>query len=90
MSDHEQQPAPHCGKVLEALARAKRKVFTRPAPKSTKAQVKFLLTRTKDSARNLADRPGVSTRTVEHYRAGKLTNPQKRLQAALAEATESE
>ncbi|MFB6717021.1 terminal protein [Streptomyces sp. NPDC056237] len=91
MSDHEQQqPAPRRGKVLEALARAERKVFTRPAPKSAKAQVKFLLTRTKHSARNLAERLGVSTRTVERYRAGKLTKPQKRLQAALVEATESD
>ncbi|MFD4860714.1 hypothetical protein [Streptomyces atratus] len=90
MSDHEQQPAPRRSKVLEALARAERKVFTRPAPKSAKAQVKFLLTRTKDSARNLAERLAVSTRTVERYRAGKLTKPQKRLQAALVEAPESE
>lgn len=65
-------------------------MFTRPVPKSAKAQVKILLTRTKDSARNLADRLGVSIRTVERYRAGKLTKPQKRLQAALVEATESE
>ncbi|MFG2631044.1 telomere-protecting terminal protein Tpg [Streptomyces sp. NPDC048473] len=90
MSDHEQQPAPRRGKVLEALARAERKVFTRPAPKSAKAQVKFLLTRTKDSAKDLAARLGTSRRTVERYRAGKLTKPQTRLQAALVEETESE
>ncbi|MFE1335469.1 telomere-protecting terminal protein Tpg [Streptomyces microflavus] len=91
MSDHEQQqPAPGRGKVLEALARAERKVFTRPAPKSAKAQVKFLLTRAKGSTKALAERLGVSRRTVERYRAGKLTTPQKRLQAALVEETESE
>ncbi|MDL5206640.1 terminal protein [Streptomyces sp. ALI-76-A] len=91
MSDHEQQqPAPSRGKVLEALARAERKVFTRPAPKSANAQVKFLLTRMKESARSLAERVGTSTRTIERYRAGKLKKPQKRLQAALVEATESE
>ncbi len=92
MSDHEQQQqsAPHCGKVLEALARAERKVFTRPAPKSANAQVKFLLTRAKGSTKALAERLGVSRRTVERYRAGKLTTPQKRLQAALVEETESE
>ncbi|MGW1438718.1 telomere-protecting terminal protein Tpg [Streptomyces griseus] len=91
MSDHEQQqPAPGRGKVLEALARAERKVFTRPAPKSAKAQVKFLLTRVKGSTKALAERLGVSRRTVERYRAGKLTTPQKRLQAALVEETESE
>ncbi|WP_327328665.1 terminal protein (plasmid) [Streptomyces sp. NBC_01210] len=91
MSDHEQQqPAPRRGKVLEALVRAERKVFTRPAPKSAKSQVKFLLTRAKGSTKALAQRLGVSRRTVERYRAGKLTKPQKRLQAALVEETESE
>ncbi|MEU0744584.1 HTH domain-containing protein [Streptomyces sp. NPDC006134] len=91
MSDHEQQqPALRRGKVLESLARAERKVFTRPAPKSAKTQVKFLLTRAKGSAKALAERLGVSRRTVERYRAGKLTTPQKRLKAALVEATESE
>ncbi|MFI2318495.1 terminal protein [Streptomyces sp. CB00072] len=91
MSDHEQQQsAPGRGKVLEALARAERQVFTRPAPKSAKAQVKFLLTRAKGSTKALAERLGVSRRTVERYRAGKLTTPQKRLQAALAEETEFE
>ncbi|WP_443045370.1 hypothetical protein [Streptomyces sp. NBC_00342] len=57
MSDHEQQqPAPRRGKVLEALARAERKVFTRPAPKSANAQVKFLFTRVKGSTKALAER----------------------------------
>ncbi|MGC5041105.1 telomere-protecting terminal protein Tpg [Streptomyces sp. DT73] len=90
MSDHEQQPAPRRGKILEALARAERKVFTRPAPKSANAQVKFLLTRMKKTAKDLAEHVGTSTRTIERYRAGKLKTPQKRLQAALVEATESE
>ncbi|MFI1840387.1 telomere-protecting terminal protein Tpg [Streptomyces olivaceoviridis] len=91
MSNHEQQQlAPRRGKVLEALARAERKVFTRPAPKSAKAQVKFLLTRAKGSTKALAECLGVSRRTVERYRAGTLTTPQKRLRAALVEETESE
>ncbi|MFD5098904.1 telomere-protecting terminal protein Tpg [Streptomyces albidochromogenes] len=90
MSDHEQQHAPRRGKVLEALARAERKVFTRPAPKSAKTQMEFLYTRAKRSTKALAERLGVSTRTVQRYRAGKLTKPQKRLQAALVEETESE
>ncbi|MCG7526927.1 terminal protein [Streptomyces sp. OfavH-34-F] len=91
MSDHEQQqPAPPRGKILEALARAERKVFTRPAPKSANAQVKFLLTRMMGSAKSLAEHVGTSTRTIERYRAGKLTTPQKRLKAALLEETESE
>ncbi|MFC8016376.1 telomere-protecting terminal protein Tpg [Streptomyces cinereoruber] len=85
-----QQLAPCRGKVLEALARAERQVFTRPAPKSAKAQVKFLLTQAKGSTRALAERLGVSRRTAERYRAGTLTTPQKRLRAALVEETESE
>ncbi|MGW0836486.1 telomere-protecting terminal protein Tpg [Streptomyces prunicolor] len=87
MSDHEEQPAPRGGKVLEALTQAERKVFTRPAPKSAKAQMKFLLTRTKGSTKALAERLGVSRRTVQRYRAGQLKKPQKRLQEALVEET---
>jgi hypothetical protein len=48
-----------------------------------------LLTRTKDSAKDLAARLGTSRRWSAN-RAGKLTKPQKRLRAALVEATESE
>lgn len=88
--DDSQQPAPRRDKILEALTQAERKVVTRPAPKSAKAQVKFLLTRAKGSTKALAERLGVSRRTVERYRAGQLTKPQKRLQAALVEETESE
>ncbi|MET9175005.1 terminal protein [Streptomyces misionensis] len=90
MSDDEQQSAPRRGKVLEALARAEPKVFTRPAPKSANAQVKFLLTRVKGAAKALAERLGTSTRTIQRYRAGNLTSPQKRPRAALVEATDSE
>ncbi|MFC9035076.1 telomere-protecting terminal protein Tpg [Streptomyces arboris] len=92
MSDHDeqQQPAPSRGKILEALARAERKLFTRPAPKSAKARMKFLRTREGGSTAAVAKRLGASRRTVERYLAGKLTKPQKRLQAALTEETESE
>jgi hypothetical protein len=66
MSDHEQQqPAPPPKKALEALTRAERKVFTRPAPKSAKAQMEFLYTRAKRSTKALAAWLGVSTRTVQ-------------------------
>jgi transcriptional regulator with XRE-family HTH domain len=86
MTDHEQQqPAPTRGKILDALTRAERATFTRPAPKSATAQVKYLLTRMKDSTKDLAERLGVSRRTVERYRAGQIKTPQKKLQAALAE-----
>ncbi|MEU6603005.1 telomere-protecting terminal protein Tpg [Streptomyces flaveolus] len=89
-SDDTQPPAPRRGKVLGALARAERKVFTRPAPKSAQAQMEFLYTRAKRSTKALAKRLGVSTRTVQRYRAGQLTTPRKRLQVVLMEETESE
>ncbi|MFF7986946.1 telomere-protecting terminal protein Tpg [Streptomyces sp. NPDC007901] len=85
-----QQPAARGGKVLDALTRAERKVFTRPAPKSAKAQMKFLLTRAKGSTKALAERLGISQRTVQRYRTGQLKKPQKRLQAALVEETATE
>ncbi|MFD7003816.1 telomere-protecting terminal protein Tpg [Streptomyces mirabilis] len=91
MSDHEQQqPVPRRNRVLDALVRAERKVFTRPAPKSAKAQVEFLYKRAKQSTKALAEQLGVSTRTVQRYRAGQQTKPQKRLQAVLVEETESQ
>ncbi|WP_436844046.1 telomere-protecting terminal protein Tpg [Streptomyces subrutilus] len=52
--------------------------------------MKFLLTRAKGSTKALAERLAISRRTVERYRAGSLTTPQKRLQAALVEEAESE
>ncbi|WP_329165559.1 HTH domain-containing protein [Streptomyces sp. NBC_01717] len=83
MTDHEQQQsAPTRGKILDALTRAERATFTRPAPKSATAQVKYLLTRMKDSTKDLAERLGVSRRTVERYRAGQIKTRQKKLQAA--------
>ncbi|MET9483661.1 helix-turn-helix domain-containing protein [Streptomyces sp. NPDC006638] len=92
MTDHDiQQGEPkRSGRILEGLARAERAVVTRPAPKSARAQMKFLLTRAKGSTRAVAERLGVSRRTVERYRSGASTKPQKRLEAALVEETESQ
>jgi hypothetical protein len=90
MTDHEQQSAPQRGKILDALTRAERATVTRPAPKSARAQMKFLLTRAKGSTKALAERLGVSRRTVERHRSGDITTPQKRLQAVLTEETESQ
>ncbi|MBK3568968.1 HTH domain-containing protein [Streptomyces sp. MBT62] len=91
-SDDTQQPTPvpRRNKVLDALVRAERKVFSRPAPKSAKAQIEFLYKQAKQSTKALAEQLGVSTRTVQRYRAGQQTKPQKKLQAALVEKTESQ
>ena len=89
-SDDTQPSAPRCNRVLDAFKRAERKVFIRPAPKTAKAQIEFLYTRAKRSTKALAEQLGVSPRTVQRYRAGQQTKPQKRLQAALVEETESQ
>lgn len=77
-------------RIMEGFARAERKLFTRPAPKSARAQMKFLRTREKGSTKSLAERLGVSRKTVQRYLSGASSKPNKRLQAALVEETESE
>lgn len=41
--------------------------------------MEFLYTHAKKSTKALAEQLGVSTRTVQRYRAGQQTKPQKRL-----------
>lgn len=77
-------------KIMEGFARAERKLFTRPAPKSARSQMKFLRTREKGSTKSLAARLGVSRKTVQRYLSGASTKPNKRLQEALVQETESE
>ncbi|MFH8561428.1 hypothetical protein [Streptomyces sp. NPDC017988] len=77
-------------KILEGFARAERALFTRLAPKSARAQMKFLRTREKGSTKSLAARLGISRKTVQRYLSGASTKPNKRLQAALVQETESE
>jgi predicted transcriptional regulator len=88
-SDDAQPPALRRNRVLDALKRAERKAFTRPAPKSVKAQMEVLYTRAKQSVKDLAEQLGASTRTVQRYSVGQQTKLQKRLQATLVGATES-
>ncbi|MFD9114878.1 telomere-protecting terminal protein Tpg [Streptomyces bottropensis] len=92
MDDQQTNPASALlrRKLFEGLGRAERALFTRPAPKSPRAQMKFLLTRAKGSTAAVAERLGVSRRTVERYRSGAVKRPQKRLQAALVEETEAQ
>lgn len=52
--------------------------------------MKFLLTRAKGSTTAVAERLGVSRRTVERYRSGAAKKPQKRLQKALVQETETQ
>ncbi|MEU7384132.1 MULTISPECIES: telomere-protecting terminal protein Tpg [unclassified Streptomyces] len=91
MTDDDAQRAARVhAKIMDGFARAERALFTRPAPKSARAQMKFLRTRKKGSTRTLAERLGVSRKTVERYLSGASRKPQKRLQAALAQETEAE
>lgn len=92
MTDEEkaEQEARTRSKLLEGLARAERKLFTRNAPKSSKARMKFLRTREKGSTQRLAQRLGVSRRTVERHLSGASTRPNKRLDAVLERETVSE
>ncbi|CAL9331832.1 telomere-protecting terminal protein Tpg [Streptomyces sp. enrichment culture] len=84
-----QQAARTRSKLLEGLARAERALFTRLAPKSARARMKFLRTRENGSTKSLAERLGVSRKTVQRYLSGASTKPNKRLQQALVQETES-
>jgi transcriptional regulator with XRE-family HTH domain len=85
-----EQAARTRSKIMDGLARAERALFTRPAPKSPQAQMKFLRKREKGSTKSLAERLGVSRKTVQRYLSGASSKPRKRLQEALAQETESE
>jgi transcriptional regulator with XRE-family HTH domain len=92
MTDEEkaQQAARTRAKLMEGLARAERALCTRPAPKSARAQMKFLRKREKGSTKSLAERLGVSRKTVQRYLSGASAKPNKRLKQALVKETESE
>lgn len=57
-------------KIMEGVARAERALFTRPAPKSPRAQMKFLRKRERGSTKSLAERLGVFRKTVQRYLSG--------------------
>ncbi|GGY79111.1 hypothetical protein GCM10010363_70080 [Streptomyces omiyaensis] len=66
----------------DSLDRALEKAFTRPAPKSAQAQMKYLVKQLKGTAA-VAQALGVSQRTVERYVTGKLKRPRQDLRARL-------
>jgi transcriptional regulator with XRE-family HTH domain len=71
------------GKLQESLDRATAATVTRPPPKSPRAQFRFLLKQAKGSTRAVAERLGVTQRTVERYLKGQLRRPRKDLAARL-------
>lgn len=64
----------------DSLDRALEKVFTRPAPKSAQAQMKYLVKQLKGT-KAAATALGVSQRTVERYVKGQLKRPRQDLAA---------
>ncbi|GAB2627653.1 hypothetical protein GCM10027168_69220 [Streptomyces capparidis] len=72
MSEHHEQhiaPPSRRGPVQEGLEHAERGTFTRPVPKTARAQARFLLGRAQASTKALAARPGISQRTVQRATA---------------------
>ncbi|WP_225850201.1 XRE family transcriptional regulator [Streptomyces sp. HPF1205] len=71
------------GEIDDALNRAAAGTATRPIPKSAQAQMRFLVKSEKGSTRAVAERLGVTQRTVERYLKGTLRRPRKDLAARL-------
>ncbi|MFE0777106.1 telomere-protecting terminal protein Tpg [Streptomyces sp. NPDC058861] len=69
-------------KLGQGLDNALAKVFTRPAPKSAGAQMKYL-TKQFGGTKAAAQALGISQRTVERYIAGKLKRPRQDLRDRL-------
>ncbi|QMV20469.1 helix-turn-helix domain-containing protein [Streptomyces sp. SCUT-3] len=63
------------GIIGDSLDQADQEVFTRPIPKTAAAQTRFLLKQAKGSTKAVAQRLGVSQRTVQRYLAGRRKHP---------------
>ncbi|HSA50542.1 MAG TPA: helix-turn-helix transcriptional regulator [Yinghuangia sp.] len=71
------------GDIDEALDRAGYEHVTKPPPKTPIARIRLLMRAEKGSTKAVADRLGVSRRTVERYLAGTRKHPRKPLAEAL-------
>ncbi|MFC4033211.1 telomere-protecting terminal protein Tpg [Streptomyces polygonati] len=71
------------GIIEDSLARAAANTATRPIPKTAGAQMRFLVRQAKGSTRTVAERLGVTQRTVERYVKGQLRRPRKDFAARL-------
>ncbi|MEU9446974.1 helix-turn-helix domain-containing protein [Streptomyces sp. NPDC048304] len=65
-------------RIGESLDRALEQAFTRPAPKSAQAQMKYLVKQLK-TTKQVAQLLGISQRTVERYVAGTIKRPRPEL-----------
>ncbi|MBM7167557.1 XRE family transcriptional regulator [Streptomyces sp. G44] len=68
--------------LADSLDRALEGAFTRPAPKSAQAQMKYLVKQLKGT-KAAAQALGISQRTVERYVSGKLKRPRQELRGRL-------
>lgn len=72
------------GIIWDSLDKAAANTATRPIPKSAGAQIRFLVKHEKGSTRIVAQRLGISQRTVERYLKGQIRTPRPELAAKLA------
>ncbi|MFI1585585.1 telomere-protecting terminal protein Tpg [Embleya sp. NPDC020630] len=63
------------GKIGDGLDQAAQHVLTRKPPKSTKARVRFLMSKNQGRTHNVAAVLGVSQRTIERYLKGDRKHP---------------
>jgi hypothetical protein len=76
------------GEIEDAIERADREAFTREPPKTLKGQIGFLLKQLK-STRAVAQKLGVSQRSVERYRTGERKHPPKDITTKIDAAVRS-
>jgi predicted transcriptional regulator len=69
------------GKIGDGLDQAAQHVLTRKPPQSTKARIRFLLSKNRGSTRKVAERLGVSQRSVERYLKGDRKTPPRPVNA---------
>ncbi|MEU0836223.1 XRE family transcriptional regulator [Streptomyces sp. NPDC005969] len=69
------------GIIGDSLDKAAANTATRPIPKSAGAQIRFLVKHEKGSTRTVAQRLGISQRTVERYLTGQIKRPRPELAA---------
>ncbi|MFD1831019.1 telomere-protecting terminal protein Tpg [Streptomyces desertarenae] len=71
------------GKIADGLEAADLNVLTRPIPKTAGARMRFLVRQARGSTKAVAQRLGVSQRTVQRYVAGQRKHPPRELAEAL-------
>jgi transcriptional regulator with XRE-family HTH domain len=78
------------GIIGDSLDKATANTLTRPIPKSAQARMRFLVKSAKGSTRAVAERLGVTQRTVERYLRGTLKRPRRDLADRLEAAVRQE